>query len=224
MAGGALAGYAVWSKEKQPQTQELGQLSAGQPTTTAPLFETDPALAGTGAAAGLQTASVQPALAQSAALAPAPQFAQVIDVDPVTRTTSTPKQQCHDEQVVHRKEVKDEHRVTGTVIGGALGGVLGNRIGKGSGRDVATVAGAIAGGYAGNRIQKNMQEGDTYTTTERRCTTVNTASKKTIGYDVTYRWNGDVNTVRMNSRPGDRLPVKNGEVLLVNAKNLAKYE
>ena len=35
-----------------------------------------------------------------------------------------------------------------------------------------------------------MQAGDTYTTTEQRCKTVQESSTRTIGYDVTYRLAG----------------------------------
>jgi len=34
-----------------------------------------------------------------------------------------------------------------------------------------------------------------------------------VGYDVTYRYDGDTRTVRMDERPGERLPVVNGEVV-----------
>jgi uncharacterized protein YcfJ len=36
---------------------------------------------------------------------------------------------------------------------------------------------------------------------------------KTVGYDVTYRYDGQERTVRMDDRPGDRLPVIDGQVV-----------
>ena len=36
---------------------------------------------------------------------------------------------------------------------------------------------------------------------------------KTVGYDVTYSYNGQQNTVRMDHKPGDRLPVVDGQVV-----------
>jgi uncharacterized protein YcfJ len=39
------------------------------------------------------------------------------------------------------------------------------------------------------------------------------SENKTVGYDVTYRYNGHENTVRMDHRPGDRLPVIDGQVV-----------
>ncbi|WP_281421650.1 glycine zipper 2TM domain-containing protein [Novilysobacter antarcticus] len=38
-----------------------------------------------------------------------------------------------------------------------------------------------------------------------------------VGYDVTYRFEGQERTVRMNDRPGDRLPVIDGEVVVQTA-------
>lgn len=203
IAGGAVASYAVMNNNAEQRTTQT--LATQQAQDQA-------------AHNGLVPA------AQLVSVVPEPQFAKVVAVDPVTNTTRTPRQKCHTEQVVHRKEVKDTHQVTGTVLGGVLGGALGNQVGKGNGRKVATVAGAIAGGYTGNRVQKNLQDKDTYTTSEQRCTTVTKTHRTTVGYDVTYRWNGALTTVRMKQRPGDRLPIQNGEVKLVSARNLASYE
>jgi uncharacterized protein YcfJ len=36
---------------------------------------------------------------------------------------------------------------------------------------------------------------------------------RTVGYKVTYRYDGHENTVRMDHKPGDRLPVIDGQVV-----------
>lgn len=36
---------------------------------------------------------------------------------------------------------------------------------------------------------------------------------KVVGYDVTYRYDGDERTIRMDQKPGDRLPVIDGQVV-----------
>jgi uncharacterized protein YcfJ len=41
---------------------------------------------------------------------------------------------------------------------------------------------------------------------------------KTVGYDVTYRYEGAEHTVRMDDKPGDRLPVIDGQVVTQVAK------
>jgi len=144
----------------------------------------------------------------------APAYAEVIEVTEATETITTPREVCEDVAVTRQAPVKDEHKILGTVAGAVIGGVLGNQVGGGSGQKLATVAGAAAGGYAGNRVQGNLQTGNTYTTTERRCRTVTDSSQKFLGYDVTYRLGDAEAVVRMTQRPGDRIPVENGELVL----------
>ena len=95
-----------------------------------------------------------------------------------------------------------------------VGGLLGNQVGGGSGKKIATVAGAAAGGYAGNKVQGNMQDKDTYTTTEQRCNTVIDTSENVVGYNVTYMIGDEEGTVRMDSEPPSRIPVENGQLVL----------
>ena len=142
-----------------------------------------------------------------------PEFAEVVAVKEVFETVVTPREKCEDVQVQHRAPVKDEHRVTGTLVGGVAGGLLGSTVGGGKGKTLATVAGAAAGGFAGNQVQKNMQDKDVVTTTERRCKTVNEKSQKVVGYGVTYRLDGKEGVVRTSFKPGPKLPVKDGQVL-----------
>lgn len=146
-----------------------------------------------------------------------PKYANVLAVEPVKETIRTPREVCKDVAVRHQEPVKDPHQITGTVIGALAGGLLGNQIGGGSGKKIATVAGAAAGGYAGNKVQENMQARDTYTTTETRCKTVTDISEKVIGYDVDYRLDDQAGRVRMDHEPGERIPVKNGQLVLTAA-------
>lgn len=39
------------------------------------------------------------------------------------------------------------------------------------------------------------------------------SNDKVVGYDVTYRYDGDERTIRMDQKPGDRLPVIDGQVV-----------
>ncbi len=148
-----------------------------------------------------------------------PQYAEVLSVKPIKSTIHTPREECHDETVTHTRPVKDENRIAGTAIGAIIGGVLGNQVGGGNGKKLATVAGAAAGGYAGNKTQQHMQEGDTYTTVEQRCQTVTDSHEKVSGYEVRYRLKGKEETVRMDHDPGDKIPVKNGELVLAQGDN-----
>jgi uncharacterized protein YcfJ len=168
--------------------------------------------AGAGAVAGLKL------------LNKGPQYAEVLNVTPMTRTIHTPRQECHDEQVTRKAPVKDEHQVLGTVAGAVIGGVIGHQIGGGSGRDIATVAGAAGGGYAGNRVQKNLQDRDTTTTTEQKCATVYDSSEKITGYQVRYRLGGKESTVKMDHDPGPRIPLRDGQLDLTAPANGAAPE
>lgn len=83
-------------------------------------------------------------------------------------STSSKQQRCYDVEVQKPKEVKDEHKITGTALGAVAGGLLGNQVGGGSGKKIATAAGAVGGAVAGRKIQENQQN-KTETVIERRC-------------------------------------------------------
>lgn len=146
-----------------------------------------------------------------------PAFAEVVSAKEVFETVLTPQEKCENIQVQHQAPVKDQNRIAGSVVGGVAGGLLGSTIGGGNGKTLATVAGAAAGGYAGNRVQKNLQEKDVVTSTERRCKTVNLKSQKLVGYNVAYRFDGKDGVVRTAFKPGPTLPVKDGQVVVTAA-------
>lgn len=144
-----------------------------------------------------------------------PQYAQVVSASPIKETIKTPRKECRNITVTHRRPVQDDNQVVGSVLGAVAGGVIGHQFGGGRGRDVATVAGALGGGYAGNRVQSSMQDNDTYTTQKQRCTTVYDKSEKMLGYDVTYKIGDQQGKVRMDHDPGTQIPVdKSGQLQL----------
>ncbi len=167
-----------------------------------------------GAIAGAVAVTAIGGVAGYKVLHPEPTYAEVINVQPVTKTIRTPHQVCKDEAVTRQAPVKDENRIAGTAIGAVLGGVLGNQVGGGTGKTVATVAGAAAGGYAGNRVQRNMQESDQQTVMKKHCKTEYERHEKTLGYDVTYHLGDKQGVVRMDHNPGQRIPVQNGQLIL----------
>src|SRR5437870_12265103 len=140
--------------------------------------------------------------------------AEVVSVKAVSRTVSTPRQECHDEQVTHTKPVKDKDRLVGTGVGAVVGGLLGSRIGGGNTRIVTGLAGAAAGGYAGNKIQQKVQQGNTYTTTEQRCVTVYDTHEESKGYDVEYMLDGKRHHVHLDHDPGKEIPVRDGQIVI----------
>ncbi|HEY7753271.1 MAG TPA: glycine zipper 2TM domain-containing protein [Steroidobacteraceae bacterium] len=166
----------------------------------------------TGAAIGAIAVTAVGAIATSdTGLNPFRDYATVVSVEPAFDVARVPREVCHEELVERQVEPRDEKRVAGAVIGAAVGGVLGNQVGSGSGRTAATIAGAAAGGYAGSKIQKQMQEGNTETVPEQRCTTVYDTERTPGGFDVTWEFEGRQGVVRMDHDPGERIPLKDGE-------------
>ncbi|NII10223.1 glycine zipper 2TM domain-containing protein [Oleiagrimonas sp. C23AA] len=133
-------------------------------------------------------------------------WADVLRVDPVYRTVRVerPVQDCYDQRVVHQDR---GNSTAGTILGAVVGGVLGNTIGKGDGRRAATVAGAVAGGAIGNRASSGDRS---YETTRTRCDDVTAVrhERRVDGYDVEYRYRGQVFMSRLNYDPGERLRVR----------------
>ena len=144
----------------------------------------------------------------------APTYADVLAVKEVTETIKVPRQECTQQTVQHQAPVKDEHQLTGTVLGAVVGGLVGNQVGGGNGKKLATVAGAAAGGYAGNQAQKNMQASDVTTTTENVCNTVYDSKQKNVGFDVTYKLGNKQDVVRLTYNPGKQIPVENGQLVI----------
>ena len=167
-----------------------------------------------GASAGVAVAVGLGAFASLKMVNKGPQYAEVMQVTPLTKTIRTPKQSCHDESVVHQRPSRDSHKIVGTVAGAVVGGLLGHYVGGGTGRDIATAVGAAGGGYAGNRIENSMQRGNTYTTTEQKCATVYDESVRHEGYKVRYRIGDKEGTVHMSHDPGARIPLDHGQLVL----------
>lgn len=136
-------------------------------------------------------------------------WADVLRVDPVYDRvqTSAPREVC-DDVPVERHVDGGNNNAAGTVIGAIVGGVLGNTVGKGDGRKAATVAGAVVGGAVGHGVAS--QDDGYYTGPERRCHTVQDAAeeRRIIGYDVQYRYRGDVYMSRLDYDPGERVRVR----------------
>ena len=151
-----------------------------------------------------------------------PEYADVLAVEPINQKISTPRQECKDVQVTRQRAVQDQHQIVGSVIGAVAGGLLGHQVGGGKGRTLATLAGAAGGGYAGNKVQEHMQNGDTYTTTQTRCNTVNDVSDKVMGYNVKYQLKGQTGQVRMDRDPGSKIPVNDqGQLILTQNQGQA---
>lgn len=138
-------------------------------------------------------------------------YADVLRADPVYGRThaSAPREECYDERVM-RREPRGGDPTGGTIIGAIVGGALGNTVGKGDGRRAATVAGAVVGGAVGRNVDRNNGSGRAYSDVQTRCRIVEDGydQREIVGYDVEYRYRGDVYMSRLDYNPGDRLRVR----------------
>jgi len=142
------------------------------------------------------------------------EYAQVVSVVEVKEVVKAHREVCEDVVVEEAAPARDDKKVLGTVAGAVVGGVLGHQVGGGRGKDVATVAGAVGGAYVGRKVQGSQQQKKAQPRVEKQCRTVTDTTEKIVGYDVKYRLDGKEGTVRMSHRPGDRIPVKNGRLVL----------
>lgn len=155
-------------------------------------------------------------------------YAQVLSARPLYTEVriNEPRQECIDERVVYRDRGEDERedyssadRTIGAVIGGVIGGAIGHQFGNGSSRQIATAIGAVVGADIGrNAVHNSEREASRdYDRGRRervgyepRCRTVynNRYEQRIQGYDVTYRYAGQVYNTQLPYDPGARLPVQ----------------
>ncbi len=97
------------------------------------------------------------------------------------------------------------------ILGSIVGAAVGRQFGRGRGQDAATVAGAVLGGSIGHDAKRRHgASGGSYQNVEERCETFTDVhtEERTVGYDVTYRYNGKVYTTQMDREPSDRIQVR----------------
>jgi uncharacterized protein YcfJ len=134
--------------------------------------------------------------------------ARVLSVEPIITTVriAVPQTECYQQQV-HRP-VYTRRGDGAALVGGIVGSVIGHNIDNG--RGAATVAGAIIGAAVGRTM---TQDTDGYYDTiayENRCDvyTRYQTQQQLEGYNVTYRYQGQVYTTRMNDDPGRFIRVR----------------
>ncbi|MEM7220625.1 MAG: glycine zipper 2TM domain-containing protein [Pseudomonadota bacterium] len=139
--------------------------------------------------------------------------APVVRVDPIVSTQRVvePREECFETRRGYGVD-RYERRGNPTgarILGGVVGGLIGNRFGGGDGRKVLTIAGAIAGASIADRAHKNRSTRDRYEP-RYECEVVEEERliERVDGYDVTYRYNGELYTRRMDFDPGDSLRIR----------------
>jgi uncharacterized protein YcfJ len=146
------------------------------------------------------------------------EWADVIRVDPIIAAYQQPirRSECWSQPVVYREPVR--YRSGGdrtpAILGAIVGGAVGNQFGSGRGRDAATVAGAALGYSAVRDSQRYhggyVSGGRSYQVYEQRCAprTSYVRDERVSGYDVTYRYRGEVYRTTTDYHPGDRIQIR----------------
>jgi uncharacterized protein YcfJ len=155
-------------------------------------------------------------------------WGEVISVEPIISTLHQPirRNECWSQPVVYREPARyygrdryyAGHRDrTPALVGAIVGGAIGNQFGSGSGRDAATIAGAALGystvrdsqrrhGYGGYYVSGGRE----YQVYEQRCAprTDYVRDERVNGYDVTYRYRGEIYRTTTDYHPGDRIQIR----------------
>ena len=120
---------------------------------------------------------------------------RVLSSTPITQQVAVPQQVCSDQPVA----VAPRPSGAGAVVGAIAGGLLGNVVGGGSGRAAATGAGLIGGAMLGNQVEAS---GPAQYQNVRQCSTQTFYQNRTVGYNVTYDYNGRSYTTQTTNPPG----------------------
>ncbi|WDE06808.1 glycine zipper 2TM domain-containing protein [Thalassomonas viridans] len=109
------------------------------------------------------------------------------------------------------------NEVAATVVGAVIGGTVGHVLFKKSDlKGVGTVAGAIIGGSVGNDIGRHSHSSGHYSSGYRHashrkvlhCRQEYTSFEEITGYDVTYKYQGDIYHTRTRHHPGKKIKLK----------------
>lgn len=170
----------------------------------------------------------QTVLAQTTANIPVTyDYVPVISAAPITRVEqhSNPYQDCWTEQVKvaapypttqygnsYSDALFGNNSYTGTILGGLVGGGIGNALGHSkSNKKAGAIAGGLLGGAIGYDLTRNRRSEQRYHgpryESQQRCKTRYEVyeEKKIVGYNVRYRYNGNIYSTRTRNDPGDRL-------------------
>lgn len=136
-------------------------------------------------------------------------WALVTRVEPIVRTIEVPVQEevCWNEEGRRHRPISSSGYVTGsTIMGGIVGGVIGSQMGRGPGRPFATAAGALVGASIGYTGSSAYSEGPIYVSHTQRCRTITSyrTEKRTDGYRIEYRYNGQEYQTTLSYRPTSR--------------------
>jgi len=138
------------------------------------------------------------------------EYAQVVNVQPLTETVQIPQNQQVCRQVNVRRRVPERRSPAPAILGSILGGVIGHQFGGGHGKTAATIAGAAIGGAVATDAQYRRYPPKYYTVAEQRCNTETDwrSEQRVVAWDVSWEYRGKIYQTRMTEPPGDRIPVR----------------
>ena len=139
------------------------------------------------------------------------EYAKVLRVEPVYASVRVPydRQVCYNERVYHREPPRGN--TAPVLLGAVVGGLVGNKIDGGHHRAAGTAIGALVGGAVANDVTRHRRRpGYSYPVDQQRCEvrTEYRYEEDLTGYDVTYRYKGEVYHTQTQSHPGERLRVQ----------------
>ncbi len=155
-------------------------------------------------------------------------YAKVVSAEPHYETVvrSEPSESCWNERVQrssynrHRHGYRGEN-ATPVLIGALLGGALGNELGHHKrNKQVGAVLGGLLGGSIARDVSRNQAERydsrhanqDNYReyATVQRCETNyrDVEEQQLVGYEVSYRYRGQIYHTQSNEHPGERLQLQ----------------
>lgn len=169
------------------------------------------------------SAAVMATISLSANATDYTEMAPVVSTVPVYERINTPKRECwtENQEVTETsyRTVRDNRdpNVGGAIFGALLGGVIGHQVGKGTGKDVATGAGAALGAVLGSGVDdgyntRRVRDDRVVSRPVERCQVVDGYRDEVRAYDVTYRYNGRDQRVRLPYDPGPYVRVSVGVV------------
>ena len=142
------------------------------------------------------------------------EYAKVVNASPITKVinVNTPRRECWQEEVAYN-EPRRHRSATPTILGTIIGGVIGNEIGHNKdSKKVGAIAGAILGGSIGRDIghKTAYNRGHTRYATEQVCKTYQDThqEEQIVGYDVSYKYRGNIYQTQTNEHPGKRIKVR----------------
>lgn len=134
-------------------------------------------------------------------------YVDVIDAQPIIETISVPERREVCERFPEQQRARKHSHGGGALLGAVIGGVIGNRFGKGNGRKAATAAGVMIGAGIGAKKERKRYN---HHGIETRCfiDTVYREEEQLVGYDVSYRYDGELRYVQLQDHPGDQLKLR----------------